>query len=367
MKLFSPPSSRNPVLARSAVLACAGLLAACFDQSSGPSDAGAHFDAGFGADAAFPVDSGGGGGGGDAGLDAARSTAPGIYVTNGNDTVTVYSLGASGNTAPIRTLSGASTQLSIPIGVAVDASGELLVANRGGGSVTVYPALATGDVAPTRTLTAAGMGSPEGLVVGPAGDAFVSTCPGCGSANGGSVGVFHFPAASASSDFSLAGASTGFTDPACLALDGSGNLWVGNAFGGDVALFPTSAMGDATPTSSFTPTPTTNIQSLAYADGTLFLTVPSVGIALYAPGSTGSASATATLATSAQLPINYPAGMFVDSTASPPIIYLDDYGASAVYVIHTSGTAPNLTVASVSTLQGAATGLSGPVGIHVVP
>jgi hypothetical protein len=346
------------------VLACAASSAACFGQSSGPADAGAHFDAGFGTDAAFPGD---GEAPGDAGQDAGGARAPGIYVTNGNDTVTVYALTASGNAAPVRRLSGASTQLSVPIGIAVDAKNDLLVANRTGGKVTVYPALATGDVAPTGTLTSTGMDSPEGLVVGPAGDLYVSTCPGCGTANGGSVGVFHFPGGSASSDFTLAGTNTGFTDPACLALDGSGNLWVANAFGGDVALFAAGATGNATPTSSFTPSPAANIQSLAYGDDTLFLGVPSVGIELYVTSTTGSASATATLSSSTQLPINYPAGMFVDSTASPPTVYLDDYGASAVYVIHTSGTAPNLTVASVTTLQGAATGLSGPVGIYVVP
>jgi hypothetical protein len=358
-----PSCDRHVTLARSVLVACAASLAACFSQSSGPADAGAHFDAGFGTDAEFPVE---GGASGDAGADAPGPAAPGIYVTNGNDTVTVYALGASGNAAPVRTLSGASTQLSVPIGIAVDANDELLVANRAGGKVTVYPALATGDVAPTRTLTATGMGSPEGLVVGPAGDVFVSTCPACGNGNGGSVAVFHFPGASASSDFSLAGASTGFTDPACLALDGSGNLWVANAFGGDVALFASSARDDATPTSSFTPTPAANIQSLAYGDGVLFLAAPAAGIELYPPSTTGTASAAAALPSSAQLPIDYPGGMFVDSTASPPIVYLDDYGASAVYVIHTAGTAPNLTVASVTTIQGAATGLSGPVGIHVV-
>ena len=347
-----------------AIVACAASSTACFGQGSAPADAGAHFDAGFGTDAAFPGD---GGAPGDAGKDSGGARSPGIYVTNGDDSVTVYALTASGNAAPARTLSGASTQLSIPIGLAVDAENDLLVANRGSGRVTVYPALATGNVAPSRTLTATGMGSPEGLVVGPTGDLFVSTCPGCGTANGGSVGVFHFPGASGASDYTIAGMNTGFTDPACLALDGSGGLWVANAFGGDVALFAGQATGNATPTTSFTPASAANIQSLAYGENTLFLGVPGAGIALYPTSATGSASAAATLGGTTQLPISYPAGMFVDVTSSPPTVYLDDYGASAVYVIHTAGAAPDLTVASVTTIQGAATGLSGPVGVYVVP
>ncbi len=345
-----------------ALLACAATTAGCFGQSSGPGNGSTQFDAGFGSDAAFDQD---GAAPGDAGPDASGSTAPGIYVTNQNDTVTVYSLTASGNAAPIRMLAGGNTQLSTPIGIRVDSKSELLVANRVGGNVTVYPALATGNVAPTRTLTATGMGSPEGLVLGPADDVYVGTCPGCGTANGGTVGVFHFPGATGASDLSISGTSTGFTDPASLALDGSGNLWVANALGGDVARFTAGAKGNATPTSSFTPTPTANIQSLAYGAGALFLAVPGAGIEIF-PTTGSSATAATTLSSSTQLPINYPAGLFVDSSASPPTVYLNDYGASAIYVIHTSGTSPNLTVSSVTTIQGAATALNGPLGIQVV-
>jgi hypothetical protein len=348
----------RPVL----VLACAASVAGCFSQSSGPGNGSAHFDAGFGSDAAFADD---GAAPGDGGADAS-STAPGIYVTNQNDTVTVYALTASGNAAPIRTLAGSATQLKTPIGIRVDSKNEMLVANRSGGNVTVYPALASGNVAPTGTLSATGMGSPEGLVMGPMDDVYVSTCPGCGTANGGSIGVFHFPSTTGASDLSISGASTGFTDPATLALDGSGSLWVANAFGGDVALFAAGAKGNATPTASFTPTPAANIQSLAYGASTLFLGVPGAGIELFPTSATGSAAAATTLSSSTQLPINYPAGIFVDSSASPPTVYLNDYGASAIYVIHTSGTSPNLTVASVTTIQGAATALDGPLGIHVV-
>ena len=346
-----------------ALLTCAASAAGCFGQSSGPGNGSTHFDAGFGSDAAFDQD---GAAPGDGGPDASGSAAPGIYVTNQNDTVTVYALTASGNEAPIRTLAGSKTQLSTPIGIRVDSKGELLVANRVGGSVTVYPALATGNVAPTSTLTATGMGSPEGLVLGPADDVYVGTCPGCGTANGGTVGVFHFPGATGTSDLSISGTSTGLTDPASLALDGSGNLWVANALGGDVALFTAGAKGNATPTSSFTPTPTANTQSLAYGAGALFLAVPGAGIEIFRTTTTGSATAAATLSSSTQLPINYPAGLFVDSSASPPTVYLNDYGASAIYVIHTSGSSPNLTVSSVTTIQGAATALNGPLGIHVV-
>ena len=86
----------------------------------------------------------------------------------GNNSVTVYSRTASGNTAPIRTLSGAATGLSSPIGLTVDrVNNELLVANIGNNSITVYSRTASGNTAPIRTLSGAatGLNGPEGLAV----------------------------------------------------------------------------------------------------------------------------------------------------------------------------------------------------------
>ena len=58
--------------------------------------------------------------------------------------------------------------------------------------------------------------------------------------------------------------------------------------------------------------------------------------------------------------------MFLDTSVPQPVIYLVDYGAGAIYVIQTAGTAPNLTVRSVETIKGALTGLNSPLGITVV-
>jgi hypothetical protein len=78
-----------------------------------------------------------------------------IAVTNfAGNSVTVYTRTASGNMAPLRQLSGATTRLSQPLGVVQDlVHDELVVANNSGFSVTVYPRTATGNTAPIRTLT----------------------------------------------------------------------------------------------------------------------------------------------------------------------------------------------------------------------
>jgi hypothetical protein len=88
-----------------------------------------------------------------------------LYVANNFDpgTVTVYSRTAGGNTAPIRTLSGAATGLLFPISVTVDTvNNELFVANNNGStsasSITVYARTATGNSAPLRTIGGASTG-----------------------------------------------------------------------------------------------------------------------------------------------------------------------------------------------------------------
>jgi hypothetical protein len=88
-----------------------------------------------------------------------------IWVANGTpaDSITVYSRTATGNVAPLRTISGALTGLNNPAGVHVDTvNNEVVVTNWANHSVTVYPRTANGNVAPLRTLTA----NPGGPQVG---------------------------------------------------------------------------------------------------------------------------------------------------------------------------------------------------------
>src|SRR5450432_974181 len=121
-------------------------------------------------------------------------------------------------------------------------------------------------------------------------------------------------------------------------------------------MFAAGTTGNAAPTRSFTPT-ATNIQAISRGTSALALTSPGDGIDFYDLAATGTASPSGAIPTSATLPLQYPGGMFIDATVSPEIIYLVDYGATALYVIETSGTEPNLTVTSVRTIAGADTAL----------
>jgi hypothetical protein len=73
--------------------------------------------------------------------------------------VNVYAAGAQGNVAPIQAIAGSKTGVNGPVGIAVDAGHNIYVANVDAanqvypGSVTVYAAGATGNVAPIQTIT----------------------------------------------------------------------------------------------------------------------------------------------------------------------------------------------------------------------
>jgi hypothetical protein len=82
--------------------------------------------------------------------------------------IRVYPRTASGDVAPLRSITGAATGLSLPLGVALDTvNGEIQVVNEGTHSLTVYPRTGTGNVAPLRTLAGAGTGlaSPDAMAL----------------------------------------------------------------------------------------------------------------------------------------------------------------------------------------------------------
>jgi len=86
-----------------------------------------------------------------------------LFVTNAlNNSVTVYDRSASGNMAPLRTISGAATGLIVPQGVTVDTvNDELVVSDTG--AIRVYARTASGNVAPLRAIAL--LGSSRGVAV----------------------------------------------------------------------------------------------------------------------------------------------------------------------------------------------------------
>jgi hypothetical protein len=103
-------------------------------------------------------------------LGMALDSSGNLYVANGNangttPSIVVFNAGASGNTAPTRVISGAATGLVSPGNLAVDSSGNIYVLN--GMNILKFSSTATGNVAPAATITAAGFVEVVGIAVTP--------------------------------------------------------------------------------------------------------------------------------------------------------------------------------------------------------
>ena len=80
----------------------------------------------------------------------------------------MFSRTASGNTPPLRMITGAATQLSWPVGIYVDTTrDEIGVASYDGNAIQVFSRTADGNVAPIRVIS-----GPSTLLAGPTGLAF---------------------------------------------------------------------------------------------------------------------------------------------------------------------------------------------------
>lgn len=184
-----------------------------------------------------------------------------IYVANSDGaSVTVYAAGTTGNAAPIENIHGSKTGLAQPWGLALDPSGNIYVANQdfgsGAYSITVYAAGANGNVAPIRTIS-----GPATMLSCPAGIALdASTPPNLYVANnscvGSSTGTYAITvyAGGASGNVApiqtISGSSTGLSFPVGIAVDGSENIYVYNwgATGPTITVYAGGANGDVAPT-----------------------------------------------------------------------------------------------------------------------
>jgi sugar lactone lactonase YvrE len=167
-----------------------------------------------------------------------------------SQTVEVFAGGANGNATPVRTIAGSNTGLTQPYGITLDASGKLYVVNNGsqfGGtdSVTVYAAGASGNVAPLQTISGSNTGMTGGAVfdaVDSSGHIYVA------STHANAVTVY---AAGATGNVApiakITGASSTLSTPTGIAVDAAGTIYVDNDGTNSITVFAPGANGNVAP------------------------------------------------------------------------------------------------------------------------
>jgi hypothetical protein len=145
-----------------------------------------------------------------------------------NNTVTVYGQSANCSCNPARQIAGGATKIASPVGIAVNSSGTIYVANEASGTVTEYPIGGKGNIAPTFTIT--GLSAPIGVVADSAGNVYVT--------NSATNSFQIFPPHSNAASNTISGAATGLNEPGFIALDAAGDIWVANISGNSVEEFP---------------------------------------------------------------------------------------------------------------------------------
>jgi outer membrane protein assembly factor BamB len=112
-------------------------------------------------------------------VDAGVNLRGEIFVGNANATVNVYA-GEHFNYQLVRTLAGPNTKMVHPTAMAVDMSGTIYLADSGGGPgqqrIVVLAAAQSGNVVPSRVVSgpSTGLTSPTGIAIDASGEVFVA-------------------------------------------------------------------------------------------------------------------------------------------------------------------------------------------------
>ncbi len=289
------------------------------------------------------------------------------------------------NESPTAAISGSNTGLISPAGIALDSSRNIYVADNGAASVFVYPPLGSGtgplNDAPTATISGAdtGLESPYGIAVDASGNIYVT--------DSGATSVFVYPPLGSSTgpldevpNATISGSDTGLLYPQGIALNSSGNIYVGDWYAASVFVYPGGSNGNVAPSSAtISTTMTTALGSpegvALDSSGNIYAAdcpacygeSGSASVMVYPAGSNGNAAPSATISGDST-GLNYPYGIAVDSSGN---VYLADEGTigqdggsipPSVFV-YPAGSHGD--VAPTAQITGTNTGLDTPFGIAV--
>jgi 6-phosphogluconolactonase (cycloisomerase 2 family) len=283
----------------------------------------------------------------------------------GNGAISTFTLG--GGSTPTRRITGPLTGLASPAQIAVDRSGNYYVANTGSSSITVYGPTATGNVAPLRTIAgpATGLNGVFGVAVDATGRVYASNHY---------AGTITEYAANASGNAApvatIAGPATGLAVPFGLALDPAGHLWVVNA-SALVSEYAVGAKGNVAPIATLggLASGINSAVTVAFdSAGHLFVNSnrPVLGVGTqnaveeFAPGATGDPSPIAVLQ-GADSGLHGPLGLGIVPGATEQLLVSNEFNGSLTeYPVPADG---DLRPAATPVPVG---GLSAPLGLLVI-
>jgi sugar lactone lactonase YvrE len=169
------------------------------------------------------------------------------------DQVLVFPQNANGGPVPAQDITGTSTGLSVPEGIAVDRSGNMWVTNSNTSSITEYNAGATGNVAPINTVQGGAtlLSAPVGIAFDATGDLFVVNSQTDGS---GQYDLLEFgpnPTGNQGPINRIVGAATLLNQPQYVTVDNAGNVYVTNIASNLINIYGPGASGNVAPIVSF--------------------------------------------------------------------------------------------------------------------
>lgn len=283
--------------------------------------------------------------------------------------ITVFPLGRFGDVSPTQLIAGASTSLSTPSDIAVDASRNMYVADFGDNTITVYAAGATGNVAPMQTITGSntGLASPFGIAIDPVNkDIYVANKFG-GSSGIGSITIYP-PGANGNVApiGTIAGSSTQLNEPLSLAIDPSGNIYVPNLLplgAGSVTVYAAGSTGNVAPIATISGSNTgLNGPYQVALDSSLNIYAanfwPPFSITVYAAGANGNVAPIRTL-TGAATQFVAPDGVAVDSRKR---LYASNYDGNSIGIFAPGA---NGNVAPTHVIKGKRTAVKCPSGLTI--
>jgi hypothetical protein len=250
--------------------------------------------------------------------------------------------------------------LDYPDGVAVDGVGDMYVLNREGGpsqegSITEYAAGATGNVAPIATIS----GSATGFLGPPA----IALDPVNGNIYVGEYKAVQFFGAGSNGNVAplgvISGSNTGLDFVSGLALDKHGNVYVANEYNSTVTVYAAGASGNVAPTRRLKGSNTgLNFPHALALDSKANIYVvnddgytPDDSVTVYAAGTHGNVAPIQTINGTATK-LRYPDGIAVNSGGN---IYVSDGLTRSRVMVFAAGAAGN--VKPLRTIRGSNTGL----------